>query len=121
VLGDLLLRSAVAEHGTQRLVAAVIRVRGVGEELPVRGVVHNGCSLGGRQSNLGDGPRARLIETARGSKAIGRKSREKLVLSLRPGSIWAWRNDRTTAESELTTAREIPQETLLQPARMSSL
>ena len=41
VLGDLLLRAAVEEHGPQRLVAAVIRVRGVGEELPVRGVVHH--------------------------------------------------------------------------------
>jgi len=58
VLGDLLLRAAVEEHGPQRLVAAVIRVRGVGEELPVRGVVHNGCSLGvvSRFSGTGRGP-----------------------------------------------------------------
>jgi hypothetical protein len=46
VLGDLLLRSPVEEHGTERLVAAVIRMRRPGEELPVRGAVHNGCSLG---------------------------------------------------------------------------
>ena len=58
VRGDLLLRSAVEEHGAQRLVAAVRRVRGVGEELPVRGVVHNGCSLGvvSRFSGTGRGP-----------------------------------------------------------------
>jgi hypothetical protein len=46
VLGDFLLRAAVEEHGTEGLVAAVMRMRGLGEELPVRGVVHNRCSLG---------------------------------------------------------------------------
>jgi hypothetical protein len=45
-LGDFLLRATVKEHGTEGLVAAVIRVRGPGEELPVRGVVHHRCSLG---------------------------------------------------------------------------
>jgi hypothetical protein len=44
--GDLLLRTAVEEHGTEGLVTAVIRLRGPGEELPVRGVVHHRCSLG---------------------------------------------------------------------------
>jgi hypothetical protein len=46
MLGDLLLRAPVEEHGTERLVAAVIRMRGPGEELPVRGAVQDGCSLG---------------------------------------------------------------------------
>jgi hypothetical protein len=46
VFGDFLLRAAVEEHGTEGLVAAVIRMRGLGEELPVRGVVHHRCSLG---------------------------------------------------------------------------
>lgn len=46
VLSDLLLRSPVEEHRTQRLIATVIRMRGLGEELPVGGVIHNGCSFG---------------------------------------------------------------------------
>jgi hypothetical protein len=45
-LGDLHLRAAVEEHSPQRLVATVIRLGGPGKELPVRRVVHNGCSLG---------------------------------------------------------------------------
>jgi hypothetical protein len=53
VLGDLLLRSPVKEDGTQRLVTAVIRMPGLGEELPVGGVVHDGCSLGLSVVSLG--------------------------------------------------------------------
>jgi hypothetical protein len=46
VLGDLLLRTPVEEHGAEGLVAAVVRMRGPGEELAERGAVHNRCSLG---------------------------------------------------------------------------
>jgi hypothetical protein len=46
LLGDLLLRPAVEEYGTEGLITAVIRLGGPGEELPVRGVVHHRCSLG---------------------------------------------------------------------------
>jgi hypothetical protein len=46
LLGDLLLRTAVEEYGAEGLITAVIRLGGPGEELPVRGVVHNRCSLG---------------------------------------------------------------------------
>jgi hypothetical protein len=58
VFGDFLLRAPVEEHGTHRLVAAVIRMRGLGKELPVRGVVHNRCSLGLSVVSLGraEGP-----------------------------------------------------------------
>lgn len=58
VLGDFLLRAPVEEDGTEGLVAAVIRMRGPGEELPVRGVVHHRCSLGVSVGFLGraEGP-----------------------------------------------------------------
>ena len=46
LLGDLLLRTAVEGHGTEGLVTAVIRLRGPGEELPVRGVVHHRSPTG---------------------------------------------------------------------------
>src|SRR6516164_9627494 len=46
VLGDVLLRAAVEEHGAEGFVAAVIRMGGPGEELPERGVGHHRCSLG---------------------------------------------------------------------------
>jgi hypothetical protein len=52
-VGDLLLRAPVEEDGAQGFIAAVIRVRGPGEELPVRGAVHNGCSLGLSVDSLG--------------------------------------------------------------------
>jgi hypothetical protein len=71
------------------------------------------------QSFLWDEPRARLIETATESKAIGAKSRENSVPSPRPRFIWAWRNDGTNAKNELTTAGTIPLETPLQSARTS--
>jgi hypothetical protein len=58
----------------------------------------------GCQSFLSDGPRARLIEAATESKAIGAKSRANPDPAPRPGFIWAWRNDGTNAENELTTA-----------------
>jgi hypothetical protein len=65
-LGDLLLRAAVEEHGTEGLVAAVIRMRGPGEELPVRGVVHHRCSLG-LSVGFGDEPRGQVT---RGRRSI---------------------------------------------------
>jgi hypothetical protein len=45
VLGDILLRAAVEEHGAEGLVAAMIWMRGPGEELAVGSVVHHRCSL----------------------------------------------------------------------------
>ena len=45
-LGDLLLRSPFEEDGPERLIAAMVGMGGMGEELPVRVAVHNGCSLG---------------------------------------------------------------------------
>jgi hypothetical protein len=73
----------------------------------------------GCQSFLSDGPRARLIETITESKAIGAKSQANPDPALRPGLIWAWRNDGTDAENELTTAKTIPLENPLPRARTS--
>jgi hypothetical protein len=46
LLGDLLLRASLEEHGTQCLIAAVIWMRGSGKELPIRSTIHHSCSLG---------------------------------------------------------------------------
>ena len=45
LLGDFRLCSAFHKHGAQCLVTAVIRLGGLGEELPAAGVVHDQCSL----------------------------------------------------------------------------
>ncbi|HMB04313.1 MAG TPA: hypothetical protein VKP69_11325, partial [Isosphaeraceae bacterium] len=71
------------------------------------------------QSFLWDEPRARLIETATESKAIGPKSWANPEPSPRPSFIWAWHDDGMNPENELTTAGTIPLETPLQPAGTS--
>jgi hypothetical protein len=45
LLRDLLLRVARDEHGTQRFVAAMIRLGGLRKKLAATGVVHDRCSL----------------------------------------------------------------------------
>ena len=44
-LGDFRLRTPLNKHGAQRLVTTVIRMGGLGEELPTAGVIHDQCSL----------------------------------------------------------------------------
>src|SRR3990170_4137783 len=44
-IGNFLLRMPFQKHGPQRLVPAVIRLGGVGEELPATGAIHDQSSL----------------------------------------------------------------------------
>jgi hypothetical protein len=107
VLGDVLLRAAVEEHGAEGLVAAVIRMRGPGKELAERGVVHHRYSLG-----LSVASRRR----AEGQNTRGRRSIEgdrgeiewEIVLVITTSSALGTTEDGTEGEEPADNDRGDP-------------